>query len=116
MNKIKEATFSLAQVVPTGDYQNTKPLLSITFEGEDINFTEAWDKVHEELGIEVTRLQNNVTNSQNVPPPVPKAQNDRVVSEEKFCTIHNVPLEKKWSEKKKKSYFGHMGPDGMCFG
>lgn len=34
----------------------------------------------------------------------------------KTCYLHNVPMEQKWSEKKKKTYFAHMSTEGMCFG
>ena len=39
-----------------------------------------------------------------------------------WCTIHNVPLELKYSktkltkEGKPKPYYAHIGPDGLCFG
>lgn len=45
-----------------------------------------------------------------------KPQPSKVVSEEKLCPIHQEPLEKKWSEKKQKSYWAHNMGKSLCFG
>ena len=75
MNKIKETKIKLGRTVNIGDFENYKPELEITFEGE-VNYAEAFKLVKEEIELEADRLRTNVKNSQNVPPQVPKAQND----------------------------------------
>lgn len=37
-------------------------------------------------------------------------------TETRQCKKHDVPMEKKWSEKKQKHYFAHSGSQGICFG
>ena len=75
MNTIKQTKIKLGRTVNIGDFENYKPELEITFDGEVI-YAEAFKLVKEEIDMEADRLRTNVKNSQNVPPPVPKAQND----------------------------------------
>lgn len=55
--KPTKATFSLSYIIPTGEFQNIKTALDITFEGEEINFREGWDRVESELKQEVNKLK-----------------------------------------------------------
>ena len=66
MNKIKETKIKLGRTVNIGDFENYKPELEITFEGE-VNYAEAFKLVQEEIELEADRLRTNVKNSQNVP-------------------------------------------------
>lgn len=114
MNKIKETKIKLGRTVNIGDFENYKPELEITFEGE-VNYAEAFKLVQEEIELEADRLRTNVKNSQNVPPPVPKAQND--FPDKEVCEVHKVPLKTAVSKKTDKPYTYHRSTDGqMCFG
>lgn len=70
--KVVSATFSLSYIVPKGQYENVKPMLSITFEGDRIDFREGWDKVEMELKKEVSKLQYAIAKHEQSAPSTPE--------------------------------------------
>ena len=100
---IKDLTLSISEIVPMGEFRNTKPMMSITWEG-DINF----EKAQEELKARFSAWLPTIIN---------KAEHKiQVEDNKKNCSVHSVAMSEAISKKTGKPYNFHREDKKMCFG
>ena len=101
--KIKELTLSISEIVPMGEFRNSKPMMSITWEGE-INFekaqTELKDRFSAWLPSIINRAEHKIAKEENA----------------NTCKTHSMPFTK-FGESTKGKWSMHKNEQGeACFG
>ena len=101
--KVKELTLSISEIVPMGEFRNTKPMMSITWDG-DIDFEKAQQELKDRFSAWLPSIIN-------------KAEHNLQKEETKnMCSVHSIAMSEAVSKKTGKPYKFHRQDKQMCFG
>ena len=105
---IKEFVVSKQVIIPKGQFDNVKVMMSITYEhdGFDMDYEHAWNELNQELRKEVARVSSSIT---------PTQPSQALMPVESICPTHHVAYDKSGvSAKTNKPWSMHKLADGTA--
>ena len=112
--KLTKLEIGISEIVPTGEYTNARPHMSITFEADngEIDFEKAEAELTARFNAWLPSIINKAVNNQHIKEDA--AANKATPS---MCPIHNVPFDLSGVSKKNgRPWAGHKDEHGvMCW-